>query len=85
VPDDLAQKATNPILAAKAFYASNSATLNAAADALVNLNSNAGIARAAKDVLAPVRKIVDGLDSLTKIHPFIAGLSRPSLACLPSL
>jgi hypothetical protein len=83
--DDVVQKATNPILAAKEFYSTNSATLNAAADALVNLNSNAGLQRAAKDVLAPVRKIIDGLDSFSKVHPFVAGLWCSSLACIPSL
>jgi glutathione S-transferase len=67
------QKTANPIAAAKAFYTANNATLNAAADALVNLNMNEGLKRAARDVLAPVRKILDGLDSLTKVHPFLAG------------
>jgi hypothetical protein len=61
-------------LVAKAFYTANNTTLSAAGDALLNLNVNDGLKRAARDVLGPVRKILDGLDSLAKVHPFIAGV-----------
>jgi hypothetical protein len=70
--DDKISNVIGPINVARDYYSANSDAIDAAFGALANIDGTDVIKKAEK-VLYPVKKIIEGLDSLAALHPFVGG------------
>lgn len=70
--DDRITQVIQPTNVARDYYLANSNAIDAAFSALSNVDT-ADIIKKAEKVLHPVKKVIEGLDSLATLHPFVGG------------
>ena len=78
--DDAAVAAGGAFTKASAVYSKaseNKAAISAAAKAILDAGTLDAVTKTARDILGPAKKVMDGLNALSSIHPFVGGDSSP--------
>ena len=57
--------------AAYTMVSGNSAAITAASKAILDAETFDAVKRTARDLLGPAKKVMEGLDALSGIHPFV--------------
>ena len=68
-----AQDAYTKVTAAYDTISSQKELISAAAKAMLDAQTLDAVTRTAHDILEPVKKVVEGLEVLSTIHPFVRG------------
>ena len=84
--DDAAVAAGGVYTKASAVYSKaseNKAVIAAAAKAILDAGALDAVTKTARDILGPAKKVMDGLNALSSIHPFVGGDPFPLRDLLP--